>query len=34
MEMDIARIVFDINFALGIIILILILAYILLEKEE
>jgi len=34
MEMDMARIVFDINVALGIVILILILAYIVLAKEE
>ena len=34
MEMDAARVVFDINIALGIIILILILAYIVLAKEE
>jgi len=34
MKMDAARVVFDINIALGIIILILILAYIVLAKEE
>ena len=34
MEMDIANILFDINVALGILILILILAYFILTKEE